>query len=238
MTLKEFFLSLASLNQIVEVYFNEENRDAVFGFKINNIDSDVLLEDNSTLGSKFESEINNAFLLSDLIDEGEGDTSYFIQSDLSCIKTAKYFSWVNETEQFWIENHETEFYFENIDFPFHSIFITKELDSFKIDKEKMLKIILTNQQYEEFYSFYEGLLSEFQEMEIELKLDKHNEKEVYCSIKSMYGSYRKNINFTLLDSSEIDISKEELKLMLLKYFKIDTHLAEKVLDIKNKLNKN
>ena len=237
MNLKEFFLSLAANSQIVEVYFNEENREAVFGFKINNIDSEVLLEDNSILWSKIESEINNAFLSSDLIDEGEGDTSYFIQSDLSCIKTAKYFSWVSETEQFWIESHETEFYFENIDFPFYSILITKELDSFKIDEAKTLKKILTNQKYEEFYSFYEGLLGEFQEMEIELQLDKQDGKEVYCSIQSMYGSFRENMNFTLLDSSKIDISKEELKLMLLKNFRIDTGLAVQVLDIKNKHNK-
>ena len=237
MNLKEFFLSLAAHSQIVEVYFNEENREAVFGFKINNVDSEVLLEDNSILWSKIESEINNAFLSSDLIDEGEGDTSYFIQSDLSCIKTAKYFSWVSETEQFWIESHETEFYFENIDFPFYSILITKELDSFKIDEAKTLKKILTNQKYEEFYSFYEGLLGEFQEMEIELQLDKQDGKEVYCSIQSMYGSFRENMNFTLLDSSKIDISKEELKLMLLKNFRIDTGLAVQVLDIKNKHNK-
>ena len=120
---------------------------------------------------------------------------------------------------------------------FYSILITKELDSFKIDEAKTLKKTLTNQQYEEFYSFYECLLGEFQEMEIELQLDKQDGKEVYCSIQSMYGSYRENMNFTLLDSSEIDISKEELKLMLLKNFRIDTDLADQVLDIKNKHNK-
>ena len=237
MNLKDFFLSLASHNQIVEVYFNEENREGMFGFKINNIDSEVLFEGNSNLLSRIENEINSAFLSSDLIGEGEGDTSYFIQPDLSCIKTAKYFSWVSETEQFWIESRETEFYFKNIDFPFYSIVITKELDSFKIDEEKTLKNKLTTLQYKEFYSFYKGLLSEFQEMEIELQLDKHGEIGVKCSIQRMYGSYREKMNFTILDSSEIDISKEELKLMLLKYFRIDTDLADQVLDIKNKHNK-
>ncbi|MDA9182751.1 hypothetical protein N9O51_06120 [Saprospiraceae bacterium] len=236
MNLKEFFLSLAAHSQIVEIYFNEENRQGVFGFKINNIDSELVLEDNSILWSKIESEICNAFLSSDLIDDCEGDTSYFIQSDLSCIKTAKYFSWVSESDQFWIDRHETSFYFENIDFPFYRILINKELDSFKIDEAKTLKKILTNQKYEEFYSFYEGLLGEFQEMEIELQLEQDG-KEVYCYINSMYGSYRENMNFTLLDSSEIDISKEELKLMLLNNFRIDTDLAVQVLDIKNKHNK-
>jgi len=140
MNLKEFFLSLAAQNQIVEVYFNEENRDPVFGFKINNIDSEVLIEDNDNLWSKIENVINDAFLSSDLIDKDEGDTSYFIQSDLSCIKTAKYFSWVSETEQFWIESHDTEFYFENVDFSeLDIILITKEYDSFKIREEIELK---------------------------------------------------------------------------------------------------
>ena len=111
------------------------------------------------------------------------------------------------------------------------------MDAFKIDEAKTLKKILTNQKYEEFYSFYESLLGEFQEMQIELQLDKQDGKEVYCSINSMYGSYRENMSFTLLDSSEIDISKEELKLMLLNNFRIDTGLAVQVLDIKNKHNK-
>lgn len=236
MKLKEFFLSLAFHSQIVEIYFNEQDREAVFGFKINNIDSQVLFEDNSALWFKIENEINNA-LSPDLIDKGEGDTSYFIQSDLSCIKNAFYFSWANETERFWIESHETEFYFENIDFPFSSILITQELDSFEIDQAKTLKKILTNQQYEEFYSFYEDLLIEFQEIQIELEFDKQDGKEVYCSILNIHASYREKMNFTLFDSSEIDISKEELKLILIKNFKIETDLADQVLGIKNKHNK-
>jgi hypothetical protein len=221
MKLKEFFLSLAAHKQTVEIYFNEENIDPVFGFKINNIDDEVLLEDNNTLWDKIEGEINNAFLSSDLIDEGEGDTSYFIQPDLSCVKTAKYFSWISETEQFWIESHETEFYIENIDFPFPSVLITKELDSFRI----------TKQQYEDFYAYYKGLLREFQEMEIKLQLDEYDKKGIKCSIQSMDGSYRENMNFTLLDSSEVEFSKEEFKMMLTNYFRIDTCLADQILDI-------
>jgi hypothetical protein len=231
MKLEEFFLSLAAHKQTVEIYFNEENRDPAFGFKINNIDSEVLLEDNNTLWSNIESEINNGFLSSDLIDEDEGGSSYFIQPDLTCVKTAKYFSWVSETEQFWIESNETEFYIENVDFPFDRVLITKELDSFSIDEDEALKTILTKQQYDEFYIHYKGLLSEFQEMEIELQIDEHDRKGIVCSILSMYGSYTENMNFTLLDSSGLDISKEDLKMMLLKYFKIDTCLADQILDI-------
>ena len=43
MKLKDFFLALATHHQNVEIYFNQENRDGVFGFKINNIDSEKRL---------------------------------------------------------------------------------------------------------------------------------------------------------------------------------------------------
>ena len=92
--------------------------------------------------------------------------------------------------------------------------------------------MLTSQQYDAFYSFYKNLLDEFEEMEIELQIDEHVENEDYCFIMSMYGSYSEKTSFTLLDSSEIDFSKEELKLMLTNYFRIDSHLADQVLDIK------
>jgi hypothetical protein len=59
----------------------------------------------------------------------------------------------------------------------------------------------------------------------------YDKKGIVCSILSMYGSYKENMNFTLLDSSGLDISKEDLKMMLLKYFKIDTCLADQILDI-------
>lgn len=232
MKLKELFLSVAAHNQTVEIYFNQKNRDPVFGFKINDIDSEVLLENNDTLWSLIESEINGAFLASDLIDEGEGDTSYFLQPDLSCVKSAEYFSSVEETEQFWIQSNETGFHFENIDFPIYSILITKKLDSFKIDEEKKLKKILKKEQYEEFASFYKEILNEFQEMQIELEVEEGDENGVNCSILSMYGSYRENMDFTLLDFSEVDISKDELKIMLSKYFRIDALLADQILNTK------
>jgi hypothetical protein len=230
MKLKEFFLSLATHNQAVEIYFNEENRDPVFGFKINNIDSEVLLAENDGLWTKIESEINNAFLSTNLIDDGEGDSTYFILSDLSCIKTAKYFSWANETELFWIESHETEFYIENLDFPFNGVLINKELDSFKIDEEKTLKKMLAYDQYNQFTHFYKELLSEFQEMQIELQLEVFSETLILCSIIHMDGFYRKTLEFTLLDASEIDVSKDELKQMLLKCFDFEEQLANQILE--------
>jgi hypothetical protein len=233
MKLKDFFLAIAAHHQNVEIYFNQENRDGVFGFKINNIDSEVLFEDNINLWRKIDSQINNAFLSSDLIDEGEGDTSYFLHSDLSCTKKAKYFDWVTESEQFWINEHETDFNFENTNLPFHTIMITKELDSFKIDEEKTLKKTLKRQQYEEFHSFYKELLNEFQELEIELAVEGDDENGINCSILSMYGSYRENMSFTLLDSSEVDFSKDDLKEMLSKYFSIEEQLTNQILDIKN-----
>lgn len=232
MKLKEFFFSLVKHDQHVEIYFNQEDRDGVFGFKINDVDSETLSEDNYTLYEMIESEINNAFLASNLIDQGEGDTSYILQSDFSCIKNAKYFSWVEETEQFWIESNETEYYFENIDFPFDNIMITKELDSFKIDEEKTLKKILSKQTYEEFYSFYKELLSEFQEMQIVLEVEEIDENEIICTISSMNGSYKENMNFTLLDNSKENYSKNELKSLLIRSFKIEPLLAKKITNIR------
>ena len=228
MKLKEFFLSLVKHDQHVEIYFNQEERDAVFGFKINDIDSETLSEDNYSLYKIMESEINNAFLASDLTDKGEGDTSYILKSDFSCIKNAEYF--FDGFEQSWIESNETEYYFENIDFPFHSIMITKELDSYKIDEEKTLKKMLSKQKYEEFHSFYKELLSEFQEMEIELQFYLNNEKKIKSYIIYMRGSYKENMNFTLLDNSKENYSKDELKSSLIECFKIEPLLAKKIIN--------
>jgi hypothetical protein len=235
MKLKDFFLALITHHQNIEIYVKRENRDPVFGFKINNIDSDGLYEINADLQYLVEQEIRDAFIESNspLIDNDEGDTSYFLNSDLSCIKRAKYFDWGTESEQFWIDEHETDFNFENTNLPFHSIMITKELDSFVIYEEKTLKKILTRQQYEEFNSFYKELLNEFQEMQIELGVEGDDENGINCSIWSMYGSYRENMSFTLLDSSEVDFSKDDLKEMLSKYFSIEEQLTEQILDIKN-----
>ena len=55
-------------------------------------------------------------------------------------------------------------------------------------------------------------------MEIELQIDENNKKGIVCSILSMYGSYTENMNFTLLDSSGLDISKEDLKNDAIKVF--------------------
>lgn len=228
MKLKEFFLSLVKHDQHVEIYFNQEYLNAVFGFKINHIDSETLLEDNYTLYEIMESEINNAFLASDLTDKGEGDTSYILQSNFSCIKNAEYF--FDGFEQSWIESNETEYYFENIDFPFDSIMITKELHSFKIDEEKTLKKILSTQKYEEFHSFYKELLSEFQEMQIVLEVEEIDENEIICTISSMNGSYKENMNFTLLDNSKENYSKDELKSLLIECFKIEPLLAKKIIN--------
>ena len=228
MNLKCFFLSLASHKQEVEIYFNEENRDSDFGFKINGIDSkDFYLK--NKLFEQIESEIRDAFLGSELIDDGEGDTSYFIQPDLTCIKKAKYFSCVSETEKFCIENNETIFYFKNTDIlKLCNITITKGIDSFNVDNEKEIKKFLKKHEYQEFYKFYDELLNEFQEMEIYLQLDEHDENTTDCSIISMYGSYQKKVDFNILDSS-FEISKSNLNGFLTEYFNIDVSMASKIL---------
>jgi hypothetical protein len=230
MKLKNFFLSLTAHGQTVEVYFTEENRDGTFGFKINQIDSEEVLELNEGLFFLIQDEIRKGFIDSSLILNGEGDTSYLLQSDSSCIKTAKYFSWVHETEQFWIQENLTEYYLEDIVLPLDlDITITKAPSSFKISEQKKLKALLTKQQYEEFASFYKELLSEFQEMEIELQLDDYDDTGTEFSILSMSGSYQKNLVFDLLDASHVLIPKDELQTVLTMVFKIDEVLAHQIL---------
>lgn len=223
-------MSLAAHGQTVEVYFTEENRDGVFGFKINQIDSEELFEFNEPLFFLVLDEIKNGFIDSTLILNAEGDTSYSLQAD-SCVKTAKYFSWVNETEQFWIEDNLTEYYFEDVVLPTDlGITITKDSSSFKISEEKKLKALLTKQQYEEFASFYEDLLSEFQEMQIELQLDNYDDAGTECSIQSMYGTYQKSVVFDLLNESQLLVPKDELQRILVDVFKLDESLARQILD--------
>lgn len=228
MKLKKFFLSLAVHNQNVEIYFNENERDPSVGFKINAIDFEVLQELDWNLYSLFESSINEAFINSTLIDAGEGSTSYFLQPDLSCVKTAQIFSSLHETDQYWIDQNETEYCFENIELPFDTIFISKDLDSFKVFEESELKDILSNQQYNEFESFYKELLSDFQEIEIELEIYYDEDFGSNCDISSVGGSYSTKMEFTLLDDSNVDISDEIVEEMLIKYFKIDPVLVSKI----------
>jgi hypothetical protein len=179
-------------------------------------------------------EINNGFIEnSDLIEYGEGDTSYFLKPDLTCIKKAKYFDWVTESEQFWIEENETDFVFGKVKFPFESILITKDLNNFKIDEEINLKRIISKETYESFKSFYENLLNEFQEMEIELQFDIDDENNTKCYINQMDGAYSKKVDFTLLDNSKVDFSEEQLQNLLLNHFKVEQYLIDKI-NFKNK----
>jgi hypothetical protein len=231
MKLKELFSSLSVHNYNVEIYFIDERLSATIGFKINNIDFKDYYEIDSVLWHDVVNEITNGFIDSFLLSETiEGNISYFLQPDLSCIKNGKYFSIVEESYGIWIEDNETEFYFKNTELPFDSVLITKELDSFKIDEEKELKKALTKQQYDEFVSFYKELLSVFQHMEIELQLDDYDETGVKFTILSMDGSYTEHTEFKLLDSSKVNFSKGKLKTMLLEYFKVDKLVVSQILN--------
>lgn len=230
MKLKELFSSLALNNHNVEIYYTEQHLEATIGFKINGIDFNSFYELDSDLWLDIVDEITNGFIDSFLLSKTiEGNISYFIQPDLSCIKNGKYFSSAEDGHRIWIEDNETEFYLKNIELPFDSILISKELDSFVIDEEKTLKKVLTEQQYEELVSFYKKLLSEFQEMEIELQLENYD-MSVHCSILSMDGAYKESVEFRLLDSSTVDFSKDKLKTMLIKCFKVDNLLASQILN--------
>lgn len=227
MKLKPFFESLARNGQKVEIYY----RDDDFGFKINDIDSGELYE-KFELGDIFVliiDDIREAFLESELIENGEGDTSYFLQADLSCVKTAKYFDWVTETEEYWITKNNTEFNFGKIELPIDRILINKDSNNFEIREEKELRKYISAELLKDFSSFYELLLDEFQEMEIELELSLNENNNVISSILQMNGAYQEIIKFVFLDSSNLDIPIDYLKSILIKYFKFDTKKADYIL---------
>jgi hypothetical protein len=235
MTLKDLFLSLAFNKQKVEIYFFQEDLTPIFAFRINDKDSSIIEGDKLDLICKIEAEINNGFLGSSLVENFEGDTSYFLLADGFCVKTAKYFSWVGESEQFWIENHETNFKFGKVNLPFDSILISKSLDSFVLSEERKLKAILGSDRFQDFFSFYFDLLQEFQEMEIELQFDKQDDGNLFSYILSMDGSYSQNLEFTLLDSSINKFSLQDLEMMLIDEFEIDPILTTQILNIKSNL---
>jgi hypothetical protein len=235
MKLKDLFLSLAFNEQKVEIYFNQEDIEPVFGFRINDKDSNAIIGDCSELISQIEAEINSGFLGSTLVDNFEGDTSYFVMADGTCAKQAKYFSWVDESEQFWIESHETNFEFGKVNLPFDSILISKNLDSLVFSEERKLNAVLGSDRFQDFFTFYFDLLQEFQEMEIELQFDKQDDGSLFSYILSMDGSYSQNVEFTLLDSSICKFSLQDLEMMLIDEFEIDPILTTQILNIKSNL---
>jgi len=229
MKLKEFFQTLVAHNQTVEIYFKENSREGIFGFKINDLDSNVLYEKRISgcdTNYSIMAEINDAFLDAELIDSGEGDTSYLLKPDLSCIKTADYFS--PGYDQFWIEDNESEFDFGKIELPIGEILIQKDSDKFEIFEEKELKKYISPELFKEFTSFYKLLLKEFQEMEIELEVYKSDDTYISC-INSMNGTYTETSKFVLLDKSNLDIPLEDLKAMLIESFNMETEKVDSIL---------
>lgn len=232
MKLKELFLLLVSRNQKVEIYYSQENRDDEFGFKINNLDSRILWKKGGEMFDaileKIENEICNAFLSSELIEKGEGATSYFLKSDGSCIKQAKYFDWVSETDQIWIKENETEFVFGNVDLPIHQIIIRKDSNSFIVYEEKELQKFLPEDLYNRFIKFYQELLNPFQEVEVILQIDYNEKNNQIIRILNIQGSYREIMMFNLLDKSDFDFEKIELKKFLELGFSIEGSIIDKV----------
>lgn len=230
MKINDFFKRIAKFGQDVEIYFKQGERDGLFGFKINKIDgSDIYNLSSEDIIFKILDEINTAFVCnSDLIENGEGETSYFLKPDYTCTKKAEYFDSITETSEFWIEKNETNFDFGKVKFPFYSILITKELDIIKIDDNNKLKKLISKETYNSFINFYENLLNQFQEMEIELQFDVDDENNTITYINSMYGVYTENVNFTLLDKSSEEYSELILENLLIKYFKIEQLLSKKI----------
>ncbi|MFD1292408.1 hypothetical protein ACFQ5N_01055 [Lutibacter holmesii] len=214
-------------NQNVEIYFKENIREAIFGYKINDLDSNASYDRFSDCDANYSimDEINNVFLDSDLIDRGEGDTSYLLTPDSSCIKTADYF--YPDSDQFWIENNESEFDFGKIELPINKILIQKDYCKFMIYEEKELKKHISPELFKDFSTFYKLLLEEFQEMEIELEVFKRDDTYISC-INSMNGTYTETNKFVLLDTSNLDISLEDLKAMLIESFNMETEKVDSI----------
>jgi hypothetical protein len=236
MKLKDFFISLAANKQKVEFYHRELGGrwGYVEGFRINTIDSydvekncEICYDINFALLGAFQS----SNILDSIIDSGEGNTSFEIFSDLSCVKRADYFDSQFKTQDYWIESEDTIFYFNVNELPLNGITIKQVEDKFEIEEEKDLKKVLSKTEYLEFYSFYKELLDGFQEIYVELEIENDYHDELYCSITEIYGCYEESVKFTLLDNSTEEYSKKHLKDMLIDCFKLEASLVEKILKI-------
>ncbi|MEY4963887.1 MAG: hypothetical protein RLZZ323_1206 [Bacteroidota bacterium] len=188
MTLKDFFTKLLNCGQEIEIYYNQDNRDDVFGFKINNIDSNYI--DSNDFVYEINEEIQVAFTgtKSTLIERGEGNSSYFINKN-KCIKRANYFDWVTGYDRIWIDENQTHFEFGKIEFPFQTLIINKSNNYLELEEESNLKKLIPNKLFESFLSYYRKLLKPFQEIEIELQFDIFNDGITISQIKSISGFY-------------------------------------------------
>lgn len=228
MKLKELFLSLSKNKQIVEIYCNEDNRDSIFGFKINHIDS-VELEFDEVIDAIID-EINSAFIENtNLIENMEGTTSLLVQSDGKILKKAKYFDWKSGTDVLWIEENNSIFLIGKVELPFSFGVITKDNDMLTFSEESAFLQHLSYEKYNLFLGFYKDLLLSFQNIELELGFDLNAEGQTNCSINQIYGYYTEIINFTLLDDSKIDITNSKLSKILINKFDMNTKLISKIL---------
>lgn len=234
MRLKEFFLALAKYNQEIEIYYRIEYDGPAIGFKINNIDSNESAIYNNTIHT-IHDEIIKFIDASGLISAGEGNTSYFIKPDKTCLKNAEYFDWLFETENDWIKENDTVFVFGEIELPINSISINKNLNDFKIKEGIELNKLVPEKLYENFTGFYKKLLNQFQEMEIELQFDVDNENNTISYINRMKGSYIEEMNFNLLDKSVEDFLEKDLKSLLIESFNIESFVASQILNVKSEI---
>ena len=224
MTVKEFFTELNNSGQDIEIYYNQDNRDDIFGFKINNIDSNNI--DSNEFISAINEEIRVALIGhgSTLIDKGEGNTSYFLNK-IKCIKRANYFDWVSGYDQYWIEENQSSFEFGKIEFPFQSLRIIKCNDYTKLEEELKLKKLIPNKLFEDFISFYSELLNPFQEIEIEIQFEIIDNSNTISYINSISGFYEEAVKFKLLDESKIEFLETELQKLLSENFNLNNVLG-------------
>ena len=223
MKLKDILLSIALANNTVEVYYDEANGFCDFGLKINNIDFKVISEDFEDLYSQLENDINSGFG-DDLIISGEGNTSYTLLDNFKCIKTAEYFSILTERYEVWSEDNSTTFCFDSSNLPFDTVSLVKEKGVLKVNESKELSKILTKEEYSKFTSFYSDLLIDFQELQGELDVIVDNKRTI-CELSYIDAWYKKEMDFTLFNSSSNDYSIDEFREILVARFNFTEHMA-------------
>lgn len=134
MRLKELFLGLSKNKQVVEIYCNEDNRDSIFGFKINHIDS-VELELDEVIVDIID-EIYRAFIENtNLIENMEGTTSLLVQCNGKILKKANYFDWKSGTDVLWIEENNSNYLIGKVELPFSFGVIIKDNDMLTFSEE-------------------------------------------------------------------------------------------------------
>ena len=221
MRLKEFFNVLAKKGHKVEIYFTQENLDPEYGFRIDGIDSCSCDPEDEALANLVDSigeDIMNQFLNADLIDRFEGDTSYLLLTDGRAVRSADYFDWTTAGDRIWLENHQHKFIFDTEIVGIDELLLQKDRDGLQVYKSEQLEALISNDRVKAFLEFYSNVLDEFQMIEADLVLSQNDSGQTESEIVKLTGSYSLEVDFTLLDSSVLELEKADAIRLLMNCF--------------------